>query len=324
VRPYWLDALPAREPYPALTAPAEADLGIVGAGFTGLWAALHAKREDPGRDVVVLEADTIGHGASGRNGGFLASSLTHGIANGMARFAEEMPTLERLGDESYAGLKADLETYGIDCDFEETGDLTALLEPYQDAWIDEEVELLQRFGHEVEVLDQAGVRAELNSPTYRGGIWDKTGTAIVHPGKLVDGLRAAAERVQRLLRQGAQGQDGLRTRLHGTGSGRIPVRCSDRARPAERQGNRGHPPPVHANQAPPLPAGTALDLLNGRETEATRLRYTRTKPLLFPPEPLKTAVIQLTRNRLDKADRNQGKRGVWLKTLDRLGLGFDS
>jgi hypothetical protein len=50
----------------------------------------------------------------------------------------------------------------------------------------------------------------------------------------------------------------------------------------------------------------------------------RDKPVPFPPEPLKTAVIQLTRNRLAAADRNQGKRGIWLKTLDRLGLGFDS
>ena len=69
---------------------------------------------------------------------------------------------------------------------------------------------------------------------------------------------------------------------------------------------------------------TALDLLDGRETEATRLRYVRSKPIPFPPEPLRWAVIQFTRNRLAAADRNDGRRGLWLKTLDRLGLGFDS
>ena len=68
----------------------------------------------------------------------------------------------------------------------------------------------------------------------------------------------------------------------------------------------------------------ALDLLDGRDTEATRLRYVRSKPTPFPPEPLRWAVIQLTRNRLAAADRNDGRRGLWLKTLDRLGLGFDS
>jgi hypothetical protein len=69
---------------------------------------------------------------------------------------------------------------------------------------------------------------------------------------------------------------------------------------------------------------TALDLLDGRATEATRLRYVRAKPVPFPPEPLRWAVVQFTRNRLAAADRNAGRRGLWLKALDRLGLGFDS
>lgn len=103
--PYWLDALPAREPHPPLTGAVEADLCIVGGGFTGLWAALAAKADDPQRDVVLLEAATIGFGASGRNGGFVAASLTHGSANGLARFGSEIDVLERLGTENDAGLR---------------------------------------------------------------------------------------------------------------------------------------------------------------------------------------------------------------------------
>ena len=99
----------AREPRPALTGTTDADLCIVGGGFTGLWAALHAKAHDPARDVVLLEAETAGFGASGRNGGFAVASLTHGIENGLARFADEMPMLERLGLENFAGLQADLD-----------------------------------------------------------------------------------------------------------------------------------------------------------------------------------------------------------------------
>src|SRR5262249_29646310 len=57
VRPFWLATLPAREPEPPVTGVVEADLCIVGGGFTGLWAALHAKADDPARDVAVLEAD---------------------------------------------------------------------------------------------------------------------------------------------------------------------------------------------------------------------------------------------------------------------------
>jgi glycine/D-amino acid oxidase-like deaminating enzyme len=71
-------------------------------------------------------------------------------------------------------------------------------------------------------------------------------------------------------------------------------------------------------------AHVALDLLEGRETEATRLRYVRRRPVPFPPEPLRTAVVRLTQDRLAAADRDGGRRGAWLRTLDALGLGFDS
>src|SRR6188472_2033651 len=113
-RAYWMDGPPARDAEPVLREAVDADLCIVGGGFTGLWAALHAKADDPGRDVVLLEAETVGFGASGRNGGFVVSSLTHGIANGMSRFAEEMPVLERLAQENLEGMVADMERLGID------------------------------------------------------------------------------------------------------------------------------------------------------------------------------------------------------------------
>jgi hypothetical protein len=95
-RSFWLDDLPARDPEPRLESVVEADLCIVGGGYTGLWAALHALREDPSRSVVVVEAGRCGEGASGRNGGFCEASLTHGLANGLARFPDEMQTLERM------------------------------------------------------------------------------------------------------------------------------------------------------------------------------------------------------------------------------------
>jgi glycine/D-amino acid oxidase-like deaminating enzyme len=71
-------------------------------------------------------------------------------------------------------------------------------------------------------------------------------------------------------------------------------------------------------------ARVALDLVDGRDSEATRLRFVRTKPIPFPPEPLRSLGIRVTLNRLAAADRNGGRRGLWLQTLDRLGLGFDS
>ncbi len=71
-------------------------------------------------------------------------------------------------------------------------------------------------------------------------------------------------------------------------------------------------------------ADVMLDLLEGADTERTRLEMVRRKPLPFPPEPLAWTGIELTRRSLAAADRHQGRRNVWLRTLDRLGLGFDS
>ena len=90
---------------PPLHADTTADLVIIGGGFTGLWAAIEAKQRDPNRDVVLLEMERIAFGATGRNGGFLEPSLTHGLENGLARYpADEMRTLLRLGNENYAEI----------------------------------------------------------------------------------------------------------------------------------------------------------------------------------------------------------------------------
>jgi glycine/D-amino acid oxidase-like deaminating enzyme len=71
-------------------------------------------------------------------------------------------------------------------------------------------------------------------------------------------------------------------------------------------------------------AQVMLDLLEGRRTERTALRMVRTRPLPFPPEPLRFGVVQMTRWSLDRADRRGGHRNPWLRVLDRVGLGFDS
>jgi glycine/D-amino acid oxidase-like deaminating enzyme len=453
VRPYWLDALPSREPCPQLDGPAEADLCIVGGGFTGLWAALHAKADDPERDVVVLEAETIGFGASGRNGGFALGSLTHGIENGLARFADELPQLERLGHENFQGFVGDIDRLGIDCGLELTGDLSVALEPHEVDWVAESAELFERHGHEHEVFDRDAVQAEVASPTYLAGIWDKTDAALVDPGRLAAGLAdaalAAGVRIHERTRATTIADEGGGVRvLAPTGHVRARrVLLATSAYPPLVRAIRRYVAPVYdyALMTEPLStaqrasigwkrrqgvgdmgnqfhyyrlteddrilwggydavyryggpvreelddddatfaklaqhffttfpqlervrfshrwggaidtcarfsvffgkahggrvayavgytglgvvstrfgARVALDLLDGRETEATRLRYVRSKPVPFPPEPLRSGVIQLTRNRLDAADRNAGRRGLWLRTLDRLGLGFDS
>ena len=71
-------------------------------------------------------------------------------------------------------------------------------------------------------------------------------------------------------------------------------------------------------------AAVMLDLLDGQETERTRTEMVRSRPLPFPPEPVRSAAIRLTTWSLDRADFSEGRRNLWLRTLDRLGLGFDS
>ena len=71
-------------------------------------------------------------------------------------------------------------------------------------------------------------------------------------------------------------------------------------------------------------AQVALDLLHGRDSELTRLELVRRRPIPFPPEPIRSGVVQLTRRALIRADEDGGRRGPWLKLLDRVGAGFDS
>jgi hypothetical protein len=71
-------------------------------------------------------------------------------------------------------------------------------------------------------------------------------------------------------------------------------------------------------------ARLALDLLDCPDAPHLALRFVRKRPLAWPPEPLRFLAVELTRRALARADRNQGRRGPWLRLLDRVGLGFDS
>ncbi len=452
--PFWLDQPGAPEPAPALAGRAAADLAVIGGGFTGLWAALLAKERDPSRDVVLLEGRTVAWAASGRNGGFCSASLTHGLANGLQRFGEEIETLERLGRRNLGEIARAVTRYRIDCGFERTGELTVATQDWQMVGLQESAEAARALGRQPELLDRDGVRAHIDSPAFLGGLWDTEGCALVDPARLAWGLRRACLDAGVRIHEHApvtavrdEGRAGLcvhtargsvlaaRAAL-GTGAyhpllrrlRRYLVPVYDYVLMTEpltaaqlagigwghRQGaadagnqfhyfrltadnrilwggydavyynggrisaGRDQRPATFARLAeqffttfPQLVGmrfshawggvidtcarfcafyGTAhggrlayatgytglgvaasrfganvmLDLLGGEQTERTALSMVRTKPLPFPPEPVRSAVIQLTRSSLARADRNGGRRDLWLRTLDRLGLGFDS
>lgn len=450
--PYWLDR-PGPTPQPALVGRTEADLAVVGGGYTGLWTALLAKERDPARDVVLLEARTAGWAASGRNGGFCSASLTHGLRNGMDRFPAEMPVLTRLGRENLDAIGATVARLGIDCSFEGTGELTVATA----AWQADELRALARLGGQVgvelELLDRDQVRAKVHSPTYVAGLLDRRGTAMLDPARLATGLREACLRAgvrvheatpvlalagtgpdvelrtpygRVRARRAALGTNAFRPLLRRLSPYVVPVwdyalvteplSSGQRAAIgwADRHGlsdagnlfhyyrltdddrilwggydavyhfggrtddrpERNHDTFLrlagHFFQTFPQLAGlrfthawggvidtctrfsafwgtalagrvayslgytglgvgaarfgaqVMLDLLAGADTERTRLRMVRSRPLPFPPEPLRWAGIEITRRAVARADANGGRRGPWLRTLDALGLGFDS
>ena len=173
-----------------------ADVAIVGAGFTGLWTAIALTDTDPALRVVVLEAETIAFGASGRNGGFCEASLTHGLANGIRHFPDELERLEREGIDNLAGLVAFTREHRIDCDLEETGVLSLADQAYQvdefRAWVDEAAE----WGESLELLDREAARAELHSPIWHAALYRPPGRdVILDPAALCRGIaRVARER----------------------------------------------------------------------------------------------------------------------------------
>ena len=192
--PYWYDDADEPESNPMLVRTETCDLCIVGGGYTGLWTAIIAKERDPSRDVVLLEGGAVGSAASGRNGGFMESSLTHGVGNGQERFPEEMPALERLGLENLNQIEAAIERYGIDCDYERTGVIDIAIDQPMVAELRADAEHLLALGQDVELLDEAAMQAEVRSPTYRGGLWRRDRAALVDPPASSGGSRRRPSR----------------------------------------------------------------------------------------------------------------------------------
>jgi glycine/D-amino acid oxidase-like deaminating enzyme len=196
--PYWYEDADEPESNPTLVRTESCDLCVVGGGYTGLWTAIIAKERDPSRDVVLIDAHEVGSAASGRNGGFMDGSLTHGLGNGLARWPDEIEILEELGRRNLNEIEAAIRKYQIDCDYERTGVIEVANTFHPPSYLEEvreEFDLLERMGHAVEWLDADGMQAQVHSPIYTGGLWMKDNCAIVDPARLVWGLKRAAEQL---------------------------------------------------------------------------------------------------------------------------------
>jgi glycine/D-amino acid oxidase-like deaminating enzyme len=194
--PYWYDDADEPDSNPTLVRTESCDLCIVGGGYTGLWTAIIAKERDPSRDVILIDAHEVGSAASGRNGGFMDSSLTHGVANAQQRFPNEVNVLEELGLHNLNEIESAIRRYNIDCDYERTGAIDVATSSHPASYLAElrdDYQQLRSLGQSVEWLDQETLRSQVHSPTYSGGLWRKDRAALVDPARLAWGLKTAAE-----------------------------------------------------------------------------------------------------------------------------------
>lgn len=191
---YWTDSAPAFAAR-SCELPAQVDVAIVGGGFTGLSAALGlAKR---GAKVAVLEAgQRVAAEASGRNGGHVNNGLAVDYAEVAARFGvERAGAWYRAYDEAVDTVERLVRDEAIDCDFLRHGKLKLATRPSQMAALQRSAERLIADGvdTDVQVLDAATVRAEVQSDEFHGGLLYRR-SAQMHMGRFAQGLAAAAER----------------------------------------------------------------------------------------------------------------------------------
>jgi glycine/D-amino acid oxidase-like deaminating enzyme len=180
---------PPVEPAPALSVDVDADVAIVGGGYTGLWTAVTLLRAEPGLRVVVVEAERTGNGPSGRNGGFL-----HGYWSTLAWLRDllgpdDALTLARAGD----GIVDAVRALGDDVWLTEGGLLEVATTPQQEAALDRALAAAEALGvaDEVEALDRETVAARCGSPRFGRGVLFRDG-ATVQPARLAHALRRAA------------------------------------------------------------------------------------------------------------------------------------
>jgi glycine/D-amino acid oxidase-like deaminating enzyme len=158
-----------------------------------LWTAILAKEQNPGRDVVLLEGETIAFGGSGRNGGFISGSLTHGLAHGEAIWPSDMNTLVRLGRENLQAIVDFTTAEGIDANLSIVGKTAIALNEHSARSLAGMHALHQKWGDDSELLDQEQMQADVHSPTYLAGLRVRTGSGLMDPAKLSWGLKRAAE-----------------------------------------------------------------------------------------------------------------------------------
>lgn len=175
---------------PPLAGDVRADVAIVGAGYTGLSAALALRRA--GVDVVVLEREFAGYGASGRNAGHLTSTIGKDLPTLQRFFGRERAArLVRFAEEAVRCAEGLMREHAITCDYHPTGNVMAAVHPAQERRLRTAAAAAAQLGARVRFLDGEAMRARGLPPAFIAGALEECGGTL-DPGRYVLGLRRAA------------------------------------------------------------------------------------------------------------------------------------
>lgn len=192
VESYYAATANAHEPWPELQESIQCDVCIIGGGFTGLSSALYLT--EAGYDVVLLEAAKIGFGASGRNGGQVVNSYSRDVDVIEQRYGKD--SAKMLGSMMFEGadiIRDRIDRYAIACDYR-PGGIFAALNNRQMGHLHNQQASWARYGNpDLELLDERGIRREVASDRYVGGLLDKRGGHL-HPLNLALGEAEAIRR----------------------------------------------------------------------------------------------------------------------------------
>ncbi|HZC71314.1 MAG TPA: FAD-dependent oxidoreductase [Jatrophihabitans sp.] len=197
---YWLTTRPY-EPGPPLREDVAADVVVIGGGFTGLSSAYFIRQADPSLRVALIEAEVIGYGASGRNGGFSMTKI--GMLNSLTarRFGRQRAIEAHHYADRAVTLVHDLVTeLELDCDYEHPGLLTVATSPMHARRLERELTLAGKLGLPgIFTIDADELAKRVDSPIYVGGAWWEPNCGILNPAKLAwawrDVVRAAGVEV---------------------------------------------------------------------------------------------------------------------------------
>lgn len=224
--PYWQATAPRFHADAAWPQNRVFDVAVIGGGFTGLSAA--RVLAGTGARVVVLEANHIGAGGSGRNGGHLNNGLAHSFVDAKAHFGlERAKELYRAFDASIDTIETVIEEEGIACDFRRSGKLKIASKPTHYDALARNFEAVNRdVDPDTSLLDRSDLGAEILTDQVHGGMLFKK-SAMMHMGRFVAGLAEAARRRGAVILEDAPVTGRKQSRTHSLSTPRGIIEAND-------------------------------------------------------------------------------------------------